>query len=115
MSILRNPFDHTKRLTCSCGQHHSQEAHDAAEALSLEASERRVLETAVMRAVFPKDVERRRFLQVVGAGAAASIFSSIFPFDCLQAIADDKKPLEKKDLKVGFIPITCGAPIIMAH
>ena len=24
-------------------------------------------------------------------------------------------PVEKKDLKVGFIPITCGTPIIMAQ
>lgn len=115
MSIFRNPFDPNSTLTCSCGQHGNQAEHDAASALSVEDSQRRVLEAAAMRAVFPRDADRRRFLQVVGAGTAASIFSSIFPFGSLQAIADDKKPLEKKDLKVGFIPITCGAPIIMAH
>ncbi|HLF22274.1 MAG TPA: CmpA/NrtA family ABC transporter substrate-binding protein, partial [Burkholderiales bacterium] len=116
MSIFRNPFDPKQKLSCSCGQHANQAAHDAAAAApSLEDSHRRVLETAVMRAVFPRDGERRRFLQTVGAGSAYSILSSIFPFASLQAMADEKKPLEKKDLKVGFIPITCATPIIMAH
>ncbi len=33
-----------------------------------------------------------------------------------KALAQDKVgPLEKKDLKVGFIPITCATPIIMAE
>jgi hypothetical protein len=29
-------------------------------------------------------------------------------------MAQDKAPLEKKDLKIGFIPITCATPLIMA-
>jgi nitrate/nitrite transport system substrate-binding protein len=32
----------------------------------------------------------------------------------LQAMAQDKAPLEKKDLKIGFIAITCATPLIMA-
>ena len=31
-----------------------------------------------------------------------------------EAMAQDKGPLEKKDLKLGFIPITCASPLIMA-
>jgi nitrate/nitrite transport system substrate-binding protein len=116
MSIFRDPFDPKLTLRCSCGQHASQAEHDAAEATpSLEDAQRRVIEGAAMRAVFPRDAERRRFLQAVGAGSAYGILSSIFPFASLQAMADEKKPLEKKDLKVGFIPITCATPIIMAH
>jgi len=116
MSIFRNPFDPNQKLSCSCGQHASEAEHDAAAALpSVEDSQRRALEGAVMRAVFPRDAERRRFLRIVGAGSAYGILSSIFPFTALQAMADEKKPLEKKDLKVGFIPITCATPIIMAH
>jgi ABC-type nitrate/sulfonate/bicarbonate transport system substrate-binding protein len=31
-------------------------------------------------------------------------------------MAQDKSgPLEKRDLKIGFIPITCATPIIMAE
>ena len=40
---------------------------------------------------------------------------SVLPLGALQAMAQDKAPLEKKDLKIGFIPITCATPLIMAH
>ena len=29
-------------------------------------------------------------------------------------MARDKGPLEKKDLKIGFVAITCATPLIMA-
>ena len=32
-----------------------------------------------------------------------------------QLLAQGRGPLEKRNLKVGFIPITCATPIIMAH
>src|SRR5688572_26135562 len=107
MSIFKNPFDPKQTLSCSCGRHASQAEHDAAESLSLEQTHRRVLESAVMRAVFPQDAARRRFLQAVGATGAASLLAQFFPFDSLQAMAQEKGSIEKKDLKVGFIPITC--------
>src|SRR5258706_3964418 len=94
MSMFRSPFDAPQTLSCGCGRHTSQAEHDiAATPLSLEDSRGRVLEAAVMRAVFPRDAERRRFLQIVGAGSAYGILSSIFPFASLQARADGKKPL----------------------
>jgi len=33
----------------------------------------------------------------------------------LDLVSAGKNPLEKTDLKVGFVPITCATPIIMAH
>src|SRR5258706_1604118 len=107
---MRSPFDPEVRLGCSCGAHASQAAHDQSE----EALNRNVIETAVMRALFPQDAVRRRFLGAVGAGTALSAISSLFPFGALEAMAQDKKPPEKKDLKIGFIPITCASPLIMA-
>jgi len=68
----------------------------------------------VMRALFPQDAVRRRFLSAVGAGTALSAISSLVPFGALEAMAQDKKPPEKKDLKIGFIAITCASPLIMA-
>jgi nitrate/nitrite transport system substrate-binding protein len=38
----------------------------------------------------------------------------VMPLASLQAMAQEKKALEKKDLKIGFIPITCASPLIMA-
>jgi len=107
---MPNPFDPDVHLGCSCGAHASQAAHDQ----SVEALNREVIETAVMRALFPQDAVRRRFLSAVGAGTALSAISSLFPFGALEAMAQEKKAPEKKDLKIGFIAITCASPLIMA-
>ncbi|MBP5986509.1 MAG: ABC transporter substrate-binding protein [Azonexus sp.] len=123
MSAFKDPFsDGIKLGSCSCGKHHSQAAHDAALAkavdLPVEANEeslnRRTIESAIMRAVFPDDGERRRFLRAVGRSTAMAALSSFFPLGALEAMAQEKGPLEKKDLKIGFIPITCASPLLMA-
>lgn len=123
MSAFKDPFNDGTRLgSCSCGRHHSQAEHDAAQAkaadLPVEANEealnRRTIESAIMRAVFPDDGERRRFLRAVGRSTALAALSSFFPLGALEAMAQEKGPLEKKDLKIGFIPITCASPLLMA-
>ena len=109
---LNNPFDPNAELhTCSCGRHATQAEHDLAE---VEALNQRVIQSTVMRALFPQDVERRKFLRSVGASTAWAAISSLIPFGALEAMAQEKGALEKKDLKVGFIPITCASPLIMA-
>ncbi|WP_459615227.1 CmpA/NrtA family ABC transporter substrate-binding protein [Bordetella sp. 2513F-2] len=116
MSLFRNPFDANTRLSlrCSCGQHASQAQHD--EAASAEARQARVVEGAVMRALFPQDAVRRAFIRSVGAGTALAAVSSLFPMGLAkEAFAQSAGPLEKPKLKIGFIPITCATPIIMAH
>jgi nitrate/nitrite transport system substrate-binding protein len=68
---------------------------------------------AVLRAAGPS---RRQFLAGVGGATLAALIAEVFPLDRLKAFAADPvgKP-EKKDLSVGFIPITCATPIIMAE
>jgi nitrate/nitrite transport system substrate-binding protein len=73
----------------------------------------RVVENAVMRALFPQDAQRRFFLKQVGASTALAAISSLFPLAAATEAFAQAVP-EKKDLKVGFIPITCATPIIMA-
>ena len=74
-----------------------------------------VVASAVMRAMFPKDVARRAFLKSVGASTALAALSQFFPLGTATDLFAQGATLEKKDLKVGFIPITCATPIIMAH
>jgi len=121
MSAFKNPFDPTIRLKqgCSCGQHVSQSEHDALAASAPEPREEeaalnRVIESTLMRSIFPHDETRRNFLKAVGAGTALAALSSLFPLGAAQALAAEGGPLEKKNLKVGFVPITCATPIIMA-
>ena len=118
MSIFSNPFDSKVRLRCACGQHESDAAHQASlsasGADSSEAQQNRVVEQAVLRAIFPQDALRRRFLQAVGAPTALAAISSIFPLALAKEAFAQGGKLEKPNLKVGFIPITCATPIIMA-
>src|SRR5258708_7844110 len=98
---------------CACGRHASPEAHDAAsqEAAGLSA---KALRTAAMCALFPKNEDRRRFLGAGGAPTALAAISTVLPLGALEALAQEKGRIEKKDLKVGFIPITCATPLIMS-
>ncbi|MEW6677978.1 MAG: CmpA/NrtA family ABC transporter substrate-binding protein [Pseudomonadota bacterium] len=117
MSAFKNPFNAkiTLHRGCTCGQHHSQEAHDREEALKgEEAHFERAVESAVVRALFPEDQTRRAFLQAVGAGTALAAISAFFPLDAMKAMAAEGGPLEKSDLKIGFLPITCATPIVAA-
>src|SRR5690349_14797108 len=71
---------------------------------------------AVERAVLGP---RRRLLGVAGGGAVLAALKAVFPIERALAAAKEetakgKAPLEKAALKVGFVPITCATPIIMA-
>jgi len=124
MSTFDNPFDPARRLRgCPCGQHASQSEHDAGAQPSMQCAAPEdeakryegVVASAVMRAVFPKEVARRAFLKSVGASAALGVLSQFFPIKmATEVFAQGAGKLEKTDLKVGFIPITCATPIIMA-
>lgn len=117
MSIFSNPFDAKTRLRCQCGQHASQAEHEAAQAsskLSGDALTSNVVEQAVMRALFPEDAMRRRFLQAVGAPTAMAAVSTLLPLATIKDAFAQGAKLEKQKLSVGFIPITCATPIIMA-
>ena len=77
----------------------------------------RAIESAVVRSVFGhNEFSRRSFLSMVGGGTAAAVLGSIFPMEAAKAaLKESMGPLEKSKLKIGFVPITCATPIIMAH
>ena len=122
MSLFSDPFDADVRLHppgCACGRHAcppvaaSTPTDTRGEAADIHA---RAVDAAVMRALFPNDLQRRRFLKAVGSGTALAAISSLFPLGAArEAFAQGAGAIEKPRLKVGFIPITCATPIIMAH
>ncbi|MDZ7754588.1 MAG: CmpA/NrtA family ABC transporter substrate-binding protein [Gammaproteobacteria bacterium] len=76
----------------------------------------RAIESAIVRGVFGHDdMSRRGFLSTVGGGTLAAILGTMLPMDKVKAAVKESmgKP-EKTKLKVGFVPITCATPIIMA-
>ena len=113
----QDPYDADRplMLRCGCGRDHAAADHpQAAEAMSVEAQSRQFLEASFVKALFPHEPLRRRFLQAVGANTARAAIASLLPLGALEAMAQDTGSLEKKDLKLGFIAITCATPLIMA-
>jgi len=97
---------------CSCGLHESEAAHDAAAEHRLDA----VVEEALLRAVFPNRQTRRAVLAAIGAVTALAAISQQLPVAQAQQLTQGSPgAIEKKQLKIGFIPITCATPIIMAE
>ena len=123
MSTFDDPFNSNSKLQsgCSCGRHRSEAEHNRQTQLQcvpVESEEKRfesVVASAVMRAMFPQDAARRAFLKSVGASTALAALSQFFPLTTATEVFAAPGALEKTDLKVGFIPITCGTPIIMAQ
>ena len=131
MSEFFDPYnaDRPLMLKCSCGRDHSPADHyaevaaDAAaatlrarsETAEFEAYSQEFIEATLVKALFPQDQERRNFLRAVGKKTAMAAIASVLPVASLQAMAQEKGPLEKPNLKIGFIPITCATPLIMAH
>jgi len=78
MSAFKDPFNPEVKLGCGCGRHSDQAAHDAdlaagsssPETRDTDALASRAVDQAVMRALFPNDATRRRFLKAVGANTA---------------------------------------------
>ena len=124
MSEHFDPYDADRPLMmgCSCGRHRSSAEHAAAElrarseTADFELYSNEFIEASLVKALFPQDAVRRRFLRAVGKGSAMAAIASVLPVASLQAMAQEKGgAIEKKDLKIGFIPITCATPLIMAH
>ena len=131
MARYFDPYDADRPLTmrCGCGRDHAANEHqreqDAAaaavelrarsETADFEAYSRDFIEASLMKALFPQDALRRRFIRAVGKASAMAAIASVLPIAPLQAMAEEAAPLEKKSLKIGFIPITCATPLIMAH
>jgi nitrate/nitrite transport system substrate-binding protein len=115
-----DPYDADRplMLKCSCGADHAPQDHaGAAPGSSAEHLGRQFMEASLVKALFPNENLRRGFLKAVGRRTAMAAIASVLPagaLTSLQAMAQERKPLEKKDLKIGFIPITCASPLIMA-
>jgi len=122
MAASDDPFDPKRRLTpagCACGHHADTTEHENAQARRFADDETfrlgRLVQSAVVRALFPAEPARRAFLQTVGAATALAAISQFLPLRAATEALAAGGPLEKTALKIGFIPITCATPIIMAH
>jgi nitrate/nitrite transport system substrate-binding protein len=101
-----DPFETGASAGCACGRH----------AGILNGGIESVVRSAVLQSVFPNPLRRRAFLKAVGGATAAAALAECFPLGAAEALAAEAPGnLEKPNLKIGFIAITCASPIIMAQ
>ena len=91
---------------CGCGQCQSSQIDDGETAVSA------AIEQSLLHGLFPDPVLRRTLIKSVGAATLLGALATLLPLDALKAIAQESKPPEKTKLNVGFLPITCAAPLI---
>jgi nitrate/nitrite transport system substrate-binding protein len=120
MGLFDDPTDvkYIHQHACGCGRHATQAEHDShASAVASDefARAERVVQSTVLQAIIPDTTTRRNFLTAVGASTALAAIGQFLPLGTVTDAFAQGAPPEKKDLKVGFIPITCATPIIMAH
>lgn len=100
---------HHHHAGCGC-----QETDLPSAATDVEGRVDAALQSALLKAVIPDAPTRRRFLRAVGTGTALAALSALFPLGAAQALAKEGGPVEKPDLNIGFLPITCATPIVLA-
>ena len=124
---LGDPYDGDVDLVhgaaCECKActeghaHHHDAPHDDDLPKDTEAMMERAIESAVVRSVFGQnEFSRRSFAKMLGGTTLAAALASVFPLDKAKALLlDTLGAPEKTDLNIGFVPITCATPIIMAQ
>lgn len=108
---------------CHCGDPGAVHVHDAewgtttaaASASSEEQHIDRTVRSTVLRTLFPHAATRRNLLKAVGAGTLLSAIGQHFPLAAAQSIAKEAPAPEKSNLTLGFVPITCTVPMLLAQ
>ena len=101
--------------SCACGLDHGEGFKATDCTASAEATLDAGLDQALLRAIFPDRVLRRNLLKSIGAVSLLAALGELLPVNTLKAIAQEKAPLEKPSINMGFLPITCATPLIMGQ
>ncbi len=117
VNTLNDPFDPDVSLSHTARMETVRSEGLPEKPAAFEEAMDRAVEGSVVRAIFRgNDFSRRTFMKALGSAGAMSVISSIFPLEAAKSWAKESTgPLEKKSLNIGFIPITCATPIIMAQ
>lgn len=104
---------------CGCGAYHGDDYCEAGMIAdpAAKSEEKAIINgvaNAILSALFPSVPTRRQFLNAVGAGTVLAGLESILPLDSLAAMAMETPKPEKENVNVGFLPLTCATPLIMA-
>lgn len=108
---------HSHNALCRCGCHARDSASHVPETETHSSADGvdRIIEETVLKAIIPNALQRRAFLKAVGSATAMAAVAQFFPLADSKALASEGSKLEKTELNVGYVPITCTVPILLAH
>ena len=116
---MKAPVNAHRTGFCACGKYHNPAELgllNGADQPDIESALAARVEDALLVGAFPDARVRRRFLKTVGSTTALGVLASLLPLDALKVIAAEASGApEKKQINVGFLPITCATPLIMAE
>ncbi len=98
--------EHIDGFECVSGSGNSNESNDSVTS---------AVDQALVASLFPDLPTRRALLRGVGMSTLLAAMSNFLPLTTLRAIAQERAPLEKKNVNIGFLPITCATPLIVAQ
>ena len=102
---------------CACGEPHSDITCTdiPGEPGSAEVRLDRAIEASLLRAAFPSAATRRGLIASMGAATLLAALADALPLGTAKALAQTATgPLEKTKLTLGFVPITCTVPLLLA-
>jgi len=108
---------------CACGCAGSMELHrqtlgaamSVGDYSGIENYSDRLIEIMVLKVIVPNGLQRRAFINAVGASTALAAIAQVFPLGTTKSIAHDVAKPDKSKLNIGFVPITCTTPLLLAH
>jgi len=93
------------------GHQENLQDHKTAEEMISDA-----VDTAILKASFPDAQELNRLIQKLGKKNILEFVNSKVPLEDIKSMVLDRDDhLEKRDLSIGFMPIACATPIVMAE
>lgn len=102
---------------CACGEAHAPMTCTdiPGEPRSAEVRLDCAIEASLLRAAFPSAATRRGLIASVGSATLLAALADALPLGTAKALAQAATgPLEKTKLTLGFVPITCTVPLLLA-
>jgi nitrate/nitrite transport system substrate-binding protein len=117
MTKRADPHKPTALCACGCAGNvhaHAGRSHDVSAAVDQDPVGG-IVEETILKAIVPNALQRRAFIKAIGASTAMAAIAQYFPLANSKALAAEGGKPEKTKLNVGFVPITCTVPLLLAH
>jgi nitrate/nitrite transport system substrate-binding protein len=113
--VQLRPRPHAGRPSCRSGRRCRRQLRRRSLTSEFEAYSNEFIEATLVKAMFPQDACAAASCAPWARARPWPPLPACCPWPACRPWRRTKGALEKTNLKIGFIPITCATPLIMAH